>query len=91
VTEAPEDAPFEEEAMFEREGWPALRFVERSYAGDWTNWWIPNRAASEAMLRAAGFSVEARFTDEVILARVAPVPFAELGLRPAAYPKGAPA
>ena len=39
---------------------PAIRamyFVEHKYAGDPTNWWIPNRACAEAMLRSAGFEI----------------------------------
>ena len=34
-----------------------IHFVERSYSHDPTNWWIPNRACAEAMLRDAGFAV----------------------------------
>jgi tRNA (mo5U34)-methyltransferase len=63
------DYPFEVEDVFQRPGWPRLAFVERSYADDWTNWWIPNRAASEAMLRSAGFTIVARPEDEVYLCR----------------------
>jgi tRNA (mo5U34)-methyltransferase len=46
------DYPFEETAIFDHPGYPALYFVENRYAGDWTNWWIPNRACVEAMLRS---------------------------------------
>jgi tRNA (mo5U34)-methyltransferase len=63
------DYPFEETAIFERAGHPAMYFVEHRYAGDWTNWWIPNRAAVEAMLRSAGFAIETRAEDEVYLCR----------------------
>jgi tRNA (mo5U34)-methyltransferase len=63
------DYPFEETAIFERRGYPTLYFVEQRYAGDWTNWWIPNRAGIEAMLRSAGFTIEARVADEVYLCR----------------------
>jgi tRNA (mo5U34)-methyltransferase len=63
------DYPFDETAIFERPGHPAMYFVEQRYAGDWTNWWIPNRAAAEAMLRSAGFVIEARAEDEVYLCR----------------------
>ena len=31
-----------------------MHFVEHRYAGDPTNWWVPNRACAEAMLRSAG-------------------------------------
>lgn len=66
------DYPFDETAIFERPGYPAMYFVEQRYAGDWTNWWIPNRAAVEAMLRSAGFVVEIRAEDEVYLCRRGP-------------------
>jgi tRNA (mo5U34)-methyltransferase len=63
------DYPFGETAIFERPGHPAMYFVEQRYAGDWTNWWIPNRAAMEAMLRSAGFSIEARAEDVYLCRR----------------------
>ena len=50
------DYPFEETSVFDHPAWPKLHFVERSYANDETNWWIPNRACVEAMLRSAGFT-----------------------------------
>ena len=50
-----EDYPFSETAIFERPGFPQLRFIEHRYAGDDTNWWVPNRACTTAMLRSAGF------------------------------------
>ena len=51
------DYPFEEAEAFEQAGFPRLHFIENEYAGDWTNWWSPNRAAAEAMLRSAGFRI----------------------------------
>lgn len=66
------DYPFEEQAIFERPGHPAMYFVEHQYAGDWTNWWIPNRACIEAMLRSSGFVIETRAEDEVYLCRRGP-------------------
>jgi tRNA (mo5U34)-methyltransferase len=63
------DYPFDQTAIFERPGHPAMWFVEHSYAGDWTNWWIPNRAAVEAMLRSSGFVIETHAEDEVYLCR----------------------
>ncbi len=50
------DYPFEETEVFGHPSWPRLHFVEHRYAGDETNWWIPNRACAEAMLRSAGFA-----------------------------------
>jgi len=77
-----EDYDFWDMDAFERPGYPRMHFVERAYAHDWTNWWIPNRAGIEAMLRASGFAIEAQPEAEVYLCRAAPVPYG-LG---AAYP-----
>jgi len=43
--------------IFSDPDWPAMYFVEHSYANDPTNWWIPNRAAAEAMLRSSGLEI----------------------------------
>jgi len=63
------DYDFFAPSPFEREDWPRLNFVEQRYAGDNSNWWIPNRAGVEAMLRSSGFRIEARPEDEVYLCR----------------------
>jgi tRNA (mo5U34)-methyltransferase len=63
------DYDFTETAHFEDPGYPALFFVEHQYAGDPTNWWIPNRACAEAMLRSAGFEITARPEEEVVICR----------------------
>jgi tRNA (mo5U34)-methyltransferase len=60
-----EDYPIRERAVFEDERFPCLYFVEHRYAGDPTNWWIPNRAASEAMLRSVGMRLLERPCDGV--------------------------
>ncbi|MDF2698086.1 MAG: Methyltransferase type 12 [Labilithrix sp.] len=61
------DYPFSETEVFERPGYPKMHFVEHRYSDDWTNWWIPNRACVEAMLRSSGFHIEARPEDEVYI------------------------
>ncbi len=43
--------------IFADPAWPAMYFVEQSYANDPTNWWIPNQAAAEAMLRSSGLEI----------------------------------
>jgi tRNA (mo5U34)-methyltransferase len=68
ATVAP-DYSFHELSIFDRPGHPAMYFVEHRYAGDWTNWWIPNRACVEAMLRSAGFVIESHPEREVYLCR----------------------
>lgn len=64
-----ENYDFWETAHFERPGYPKLHFIEKRYAGDPTNWWIPNRAATEAMLRSAGFRITAHPEEEVYVCR----------------------
>jgi tRNA (mo5U34)-methyltransferase len=54
------DYPITERNVFFESGFPAMYFIEGSYAGDPTNWWIPNRAGMEAMLRSAGLRVDQR-------------------------------
>jgi tRNA (mo5U34)-methyltransferase len=53
-------------------GHPAMQFIEHQYAGDWTNWWIPNRACVEAMLRSAGFLIDTRGDDDIYVCRRGP-------------------
>ena len=66
----PADRPFlDDERAFDEPGYPRLAFVEHAFAGDRTNWWIPNRAGIEAMLRSAGFAIEAGPVDEVYRCR----------------------
>jgi tRNA (mo5U34)-methyltransferase len=91
VMELDEDYGFDETMMFAESGFPKLHFVERQYAHDWTNWWIPNRACAEAMLRASGFSIETRAEDEVYICRRAEIPYADWGSQVAVYPARAAA
>jgi tRNA (mo5U34)-methyltransferase len=91
VIDVPEDHPFyvpgtyDPPAYFDDPAYPKMHFIERSFSDDWTNWWAPNRACSEAMLRASGFAIEAHPEDDVYLCRVTDVPYSQWG--PAAvYP-----
>lgn len=91
VLQVPRDHPFHVPGTarppdyFDNPAYPRLHFIEHAFAEDWTNWWAPNAACSQAMLRAAGFSIEANPEPEVYLCRVAEVPYAQYG--PAAvYP-----
>jgi tRNA (mo5U34)-methyltransferase len=64
-----EDHHFWETEMFEQPGFPKMYFIEKKYAADPTNWWIPNRACSEAMLRSAGFDILSHPEAEVFICR----------------------
>ncbi len=63
------DYPFWETGIFNRPGYPVMHFVEERYSHDPTNWWIPNRACLEAMLRSAGFEILDRPEEEVYICR----------------------
>ncbi len=65
IFEPAADYPITDREVFLEEGFPAMYFVEHEYAGDPTNWWIPNRAAMEAMLRSCGLAIEGRLGQEV--------------------------
>jgi len=64
-----EDYPFWEKDIFFQDGFPRMNFIEKSYSADPTNWWIPNRACVEAMLRSAGFQILGHPEQEVFLCR----------------------
>lgn len=52
-----------------RPGWPKMAFIEHDLAGDPTNWWVPNRAGVEAMLRTVGFRIEHQPGHEIYICR----------------------
>ena len=60
-----ENYDFWDTEQFDRPGYPKLHFIEQRYANDETNWWVPNRACSEAMLRSAGFAIRSNPEEEV--------------------------
>jgi len=58
--------------IFDREplrepGWPKMAFIEHRFATDPTNWWVPNHAGIEAMLRSSGLRVLGRPAHECYL------------------------
>jgi tRNA (mo5U34)-methyltransferase len=61
------DYPFAETEIFTEPGFPRMAFVEHSYAGDCTNWWVPNAACTAAMLRSAGFTIDTHPEEEVFV------------------------
>lgn len=58
VQEWDDDYPFWSTQIFTEAAFPAMYFIEKSYSHDPTNWWIPNCAAVEAMLRSSGLEIE---------------------------------
>ena len=77
-----DDYPFSETEVFDEPAYPRLHFIEKRYAQDPTNWWVPNRACAEAMLRSAGFTVESHPEAEVYLCRIAEQPFGAEAVHP---------
>ncbi len=54
---APADLPFCARERLTEPGWPRAAFIEHSLAGDPTNWWAPDDACVQAMLRSAGLKL----------------------------------
>ena len=73
IAEVAEDYDFNAPAPFDEPGYPKLHFIEQRYSHDETNWWVPNRACTEAMLRSAGFAIESQPELEVYVCRAEPV------------------
>jgi len=94
VMDVPHDHPFYEAGTlrppgyFDEPAYPKMHFIEHQYAHDWTNWWAPNRACTEAMLRASGFTIETAVEDEdgVYICRKTEMPYKDWGNRGAVYP-----
>jgi len=80
------DYEITEVEVFERPGFPRLHFIEQRYSGDQTNWWLPNRACAEAMIRSAGFEILDHPEEEVFVCRREPLPQGSQ----AVYPKRGP-
>ena len=68
----PADLPIDERDTLLDEGWPKMAFLEHRLANDPTNWWAPNHAAVEAMLRSAGLQVSGRPGHEIYLCEPGP-------------------
>jgi len=84
VEQVKQDYGFWEDDHFNRPGYPKLHFVEHRYADDPTNWWIPNNACAEAMLRSSGFEIELHPEHEVYVCRRTEAPPGAGAI----YPKG---
>jgi tRNA (mo5U34)-methyltransferase len=69
VQRTPEDLPLAGRDLMLESGWPRMAFIEHRLAGDPTNWWAPNHACVEAMLRSAGLAPCGSPGHEIYLAR----------------------
>ena len=79
-----EDYDFFEMDHFDRPAYPKMHFIEHRYSHDQTNWWAPNRACMEAMLRSAGFTIEDHPEEEVYVCRKADQPYGPGAVYPSA-------
>ena len=82
-----DDYPFTETAIFDDPAWPKLHFIEKRYSHDPSNWWAPNAAAAEAMLRSAGFAVLEHPEQEVYLCRRVEAPWGAGAAYPVKEPR----
>jgi tRNA (mo5U34)-methyltransferase len=69
IAEPPPDLSLGERHRMLEPGWPKMAFIERRLEDDPTNWWAPNRACVEAMLRSAGLEVIGSPGHEIQIAR----------------------
>lgn len=67
VSEAAPDRSIDDREALKKPGWPRMAFVEGRLAGDPTNWWVPNRAGIEALLRSSGLRITGRPGHEIYL------------------------
>jgi len=67
VIQAPENLPIKDRTKMLEKGWPQMAFIERQLEGDATNWWAPNHACVEAMIRSCGFAIRTRPGEQLYL------------------------
>lgn len=70
-----------DDAAIDKSDFPAMKFIERRYNDDPTNWWFPTHTALEPLIRSAGLKVVARPHVQLIVAEP------ERPLGKAVYPK----
>jgi tRNA (mo5U34)-methyltransferase len=67
VYENTEGLDFSNREIMLEAGWPKMAFIEGKFSGDPTNWWVPNHACVEAVLRASGMRVTKAIGHEIYL------------------------
>jgi tRNA (mo5U34)-methyltransferase len=55
--QTPPNIGIDERTRLTEPGWPRAAFVEHALAEDATNWWVPDDACAQAMLRSAGLRI----------------------------------
>ena len=65
TTQFAADYPIDERAVFFDDRFPRMYFIEQAFAGDSSNWWVPNPACTQALLRTVGLHIVDRPCHEV--------------------------
>jgi len=73
------DPELDDRQILAAEKWPKMAFIEGRLAGDPTNWWVPNQACAEAMLRSSGLNIVNRPGHEIYFCVPAESNASELG------------
>jgi tRNA (mo5U34)-methyltransferase len=68
----PDDLRLHERHRMLEPGWPKMAFIEARLEDDPTNWWAPNRACVEAMVRSSGLEPVGSPGHEIVVARRRP-------------------
>lgn len=63
----PNDLDMSDREPLVQPSWPKLSFIEHRFAGDPSNWWVPNQSCLEAMARSSGLRVVAHPLEEFLL------------------------
>lgn len=63
--EIPDNVKFHGREIMQGKAWPSMSFVEKSLAGDPTNWWVPNHQGIVSLLRSCGFRVTSNPENEM--------------------------
>jgi tRNA (mo5U34)-methyltransferase len=66
------DRPLDERTALRSAGWPRMAFIEQRFAGDPTNWWVPNHAGVLAMLRSSGLGLRSHLGHELYICEPLP-------------------
>lgn len=74
VCRPPDEISLNDRKMMLDPGWPRMAFIEHRLERDPTNWWAPNHACVEAMIRSAGMEVIARPAHEIYMCRATDSP-----------------
>lgn len=65
----PENITIMDRDLMLESSWPKMAFIEKLLEGDPTNWWVPNYAAVEAMLRSCGWRYVQYVGEEIYYCR----------------------